>query len=75
MYYVLDTPTDTLIEDDTLINALNMIKTKAYPEGSNTISTSANITAELTIGWYEVEPNHQYDKYVYMIDTSNFEEI
>jgi len=75
VYYVLDTPTDTLIEDDTLINALNMIKTFAYPEGSNTISTSANITAELTIGWYEVEPNHQYDKYVYMINTSNFEEI
>jgi len=75
VYYVLDTPTDTLIEDDTLINALNMIKTLVYPEGSNTISTSANITAELTIGWYEVQPNHQYDKYVYMINTSNFEEI
>lgn len=75
VYYVLDTPTNTLIEDDTLINALNMIKTMVYPEGSNTISTSANITVELTIGWYEVEPNHQYDKYVYMINTSNFEEI
>lgn len=75
VYYVLDTPTDTLIEDDTLINALNMIKTMVYPEGSNTISTSANITAQLTIGWYEVEPNHQYDKYVYMINTANYESI
>lgn len=75
VYYVLDTPTNTLIEDDTLINALNMIKTMVYPEGSNTISTSANVTAQLTLGWYEVEPNHQYDKYVYMINTANYESI
>jgi hypothetical protein len=75
VYYDLHDPTDTLITDDNLINALRMIKNLAYPVGNNTIITSANVTAELTVGWYEIDPNHQYDKYVYMIDTANFEKI
>jgi hypothetical protein len=75
VYYDLHDPTDTLITDDNLINALRMIKNLAYPVGNNTIITSANVTAELTVGWYEIDPNHQYDKYVYMIDTANYEKI
>lgn len=75
VYYDLHDPTDTLITDETLINQLRIIKNIIYPVGSNTIITSANVTAELTIGWYEVDPYHQYDKYVYMIDTSNYEQI
>ena len=75
VYYDLHDPTDTLITDDTLINALRIIKNMVYPVGSNTIITSANVTAELTVGWYEIDPNHQYKKYVYMIDTANYEEI
>lgn len=75
VYYDLHDPTDTLIEDETLINQLRIIKNMTYPVGSNTIITSADVTAELTVGWYEVDPYHQYDKYVYMIDTGGYEKI
>ena len=73
VYYVLDTPTDTLVEDENLISALNMIKNGNYTEGTNTIVTSANITANLTLDWYEYNPYHQYNKYVYMIATGSYE--
>lgn len=75
VYYVLDTPTDTLIEDENLIASLIEIKAANFPDGTNTITTSANVSAELTLDWYEIDPHNQYDKYVYIIDTSNFEEI
>ena len=75
VYYVLDEATDTLITDDNLINSLRAVRNILLPTGSNTISTSANVTANITIGWHEVDPHHQYKKYVYMIDTANFEEI
>lgn len=75
VYYALDTPTDTVITDTSLINQLRAIKNFEYPVGSNTIVTSANVTADLDIDYHEVDPHHQYKKYVYMIDTSNFEEI
>lgn len=75
VYYDLHDPTDTLITDETLLNSLRMIKNMLFPVGNNTIITSANVTATLTIGWHEVDPYHQYKKYVYMIDTANYEEI
>jgi hypothetical protein len=75
VYYDLHDPTDTLITDETLLNSLRMIKNMLFPVGNNTIITSANVTAALTVGWHEVDPNHQYKKYVYMIDTANYEEI
>lgn len=75
VYYALATPTDILIEDESLIASLNAIKNASYPSGSNTIVSSAIVTADLIVDWYEIEPHNQYNKYVYMIDTSNFEEI
>lgn len=75
VYYDLHDPTDTLIEDETLLNQLRIIKNMVYQVGSNSIITSANVTAELTVGYYEVDPHHQYNKYVYMIETSDYEQI
>ena len=75
VYYVLQTPTDTLIEDDNLVNSLRAVRNLLLPEGTNTLSTSANVTADVTVGWHEIDPYHQYKKYVYMIDTANYEEI
>ena len=75
VYYALATPTDILIEDEALIASLNAIKNGSYPSGANTIVSSAIVTADLIVDWYEIDPHHQYNKYVYMIDTSNFEEI
>lgn len=75
VYYVLQEATDTLITDDNLTNSLRAVRNILLPTGVNTISTSANVTTNITIGWHEVDPHHQYKKYVYMIDTANFEEI
>lgn len=75
VYYELDTPTDTQITDESLINQLRIVKNTIYPDGSNSISTTANVTAELTVGYYEIDPHHQYNKYVYMIETSDYEQI
>ena len=75
VYYVLDTPSDTLLEDTDIIDALNLIKTPLYPEGTNTLVASGDTTVTLTIAWHEIDPHHQYQKYVYIIDTANWEEI
>lgn len=75
VYYVLDTPTDTLITDDNLINSLRIIRNMTYPSGSNTITVSADVTTEITVGYYEVDPHHQYKKYVCMWDSGFYEEI
>lgn len=75
VYYVLDTPEDILIEDDTLINNLNMLYNQQFEVGTTTISTSANVTAELKIGYYSYDVNEQYDKYVYMQETQTYERI
>jgi hypothetical protein len=63
------------IEDETLIDSLNELKALHFENGTTTITTSANTTANLTIGYYSYDENNQYDKYVYMIDTSNWEKI
>lgn len=75
VYYDLQDPTDTLIEDENLINALRIIRNQVLPVGTNTISTSADVTANISVEYYNVDPYHQYDKYVYMIDTANYEKV
>lgn len=75
LYGAITTPTDTLIEDENLINALNEIESLRFEQGTITVTTSANVTANVTISYYNYDKYNQYDKYVYIIDTSNFEEI
>ena len=75
VYYVLDTPVDILIEDTTLINNLNMVYNQSFEAGTVTITTTANVTADLTIGYYSYDIHEQYDKYVYMPETQSYERI
>ena len=75
VYYVLDTPEDILIEDNTLINDINMLFNHNFSSGVVTITTSANVTADLTISYYSYDVNDQYDKYVYIPETDNYERI
>ena len=75
VYYVLDTPEDILIEDNTLINDINMLFNHNFSSGVVTITTSANVTADLTISYYSYDVNDQYDKYVYIPETANYERI
>ena len=75
VYYVLDTPTDILITDATLINNLNMLYNKQFESGTVSITTSANVTADLKIGYYSYDMHNQYDKYVYMPETQTYERI
>ena len=76
VYYVLDTPETTTITDEPLTNALNMIYTTIFETGTTAVSiTNADVTPDLAVAYYEYDPNNQYDKYVYIIDTANFEKI
>lgn len=75
VYYVLDTPEDILIEDNTLINDINMLFNHTFSSGVVTITTSANVTADLSISYYSYDVNDQYDKYVYIPETDNYERI
>lgn len=76
VYYVLETPLEVTIEDEDLTDTLNQIISSPLPTGSNTMSiTNSDVTPDLTISYYDYEENNQYRKYVYIIDTSNFEEI
>ena len=75
VYYVLDTPEDILIEDNTLINDINMLFNHTFSSGVVTITTSANVTADLKISYYSYDVNNQYDKYVYMPETQSYERI
>ena len=75
VYYVLDTSTDILITDATLINNLNMLYNKHFESGTVSITTSANVTADLKIGYYSYDIHNQYDKYVYMPETQTYERI
>lgn len=75
VYYVLDTPTDILITDATLINNLNMLYNKHFESGTVSITTSANVTADLKIGYYSYDIHNQYDEYVYMPETQTYERI
>lgn len=74
--YVADAnPTDTEITDEELIDNLNQVSTLRFDGGTVTISTSANTTANVTLGYYGYDKHNQYDKYVYMIDTAEYEKI
>ena len=76
VYYVLETPIEVTIEDEDLTDTLNQIVSSPLPTGSNTMSiTNPDVTPNLTVSYYDYEENNQYRKYVYIIDTSNFEEI
>lgn len=75
VYYVLDTPEDILIEDATLVNNINMLANHSFSSGTVTITTSANVTADLKIGYYSYDVNEQYDKYVYIPESDTYERI
>lgn len=75
VYYVLDTPVTTEITDSTLLDDLNIIKSLVFEQGTVSVSTSANVEADLNVSYYSFDINNQYDKYVYIIDTSNYEKI
>jgi hypothetical protein len=76
VYYVLDTPETTIITDETLTNVLSMIYSSIFETGTTAVSiTNADVTPDLAVVYYGYDPNNQYDKYVYIIDTANFEKI
>ena len=75
VYYVLETPETIEIDDTNITDPLNAIVTYQYSVGSVTITTSANVTANLEIKYHSYDINNQYDKYVYIIDTANWEKI
>lgn len=78
VYYVLDAPEDILIEDDTLINNINMLYNRQFESGTTTITTittSANVVAELRIGYYSYDIHNRYDEYVYIPETQSYERI
>lgn len=75
VYYVLDTPVDIAIEDDTLLNNLNMFANQTFEVGTISVITSANVTADFTIEYYSYDIHEQYDKYVYIPETQTYERI
>ena len=76
VYYVLDEPETITIEDATITNVLNMIMSLRFETGSVAVSiTNADVTPNLTVGYHTYDPHDQYDKYVYMIETSDYEKI
>ena len=75
VYYILDTPVTTVIEDELVTNSLNIIKSLVFTSAQVPMSTSGNITFDVTLSWYSFNIHNQFDKYVYMIDTSSYENI
>lgn len=76
VYYILDDSETTDITNDALINVLNMIMATVFETGTTAVSiTNPNVTPDLAVAYYDYDPHNQYNKYVYMIDTANYEEI
>lgn len=75
VYFVKEEPEEILIEDTTITDVLNQIMSTKLEEGTSTITSSANVTANLEIKYYSYVENDQYDKYAYVIVTSNYEKI
>lgn len=75
VYYVLDTPKTIAIDNSSITGPLNYIRTYTYESGTVTITTSANVAANLEIKYHSFNINNQFDKYVYIIDTDSFEKI
>lgn len=76
VYYVLDTPETTTITDATITGVLNTILSLELPSGTIPMSiTNADVTPNITVIYHTYEQYSQYDKYVYMIETSSYEKI
>lgn len=75
VYYVLEDPETIEISDDGITGPLNAIVSTTFSVGTSTISTTANVTANLVVSYYSYEANNRYDKYVYLIATSSYEKI
>ena len=75
VYYVLDDAETIEIEDASITVALNEIYTQLFEQGTVSITTSANVVCNLSVGYYSFDIHNQYDKYVYVIETSNYERI
>lgn len=76
VYYVLDTPETTTITDATITGVLNIILSLELPSGTIPMSiTNADVTPNITVIYHTYEQYNQYDKYVYMIETSSYEKI
>lgn len=76
VYYLLDEAETTTIEDDTITNVLNMIMSIVFETGTTAVSiTNADVTPDLEVTYHSYDPYNQYDKYVYMIETSHYEKI
>lgn len=77
-YFVLKTPTDMVITDQTLIAQLEAVRTAALSTGSNTISNTAtgtNLAGDLEIGYYGYDPRNRYDKWLWLDINNNYEQI
>ena len=76
VYYVLDDYETITIEDATITNVLNMIMSLRFATGSVAVSiTNADVTPDLSVVYHTYDPYNQYDKYVYLIETSHYEKI
>lgn len=76
VYYVLDTPETTTITDVNITGVLNTILSLELPTGTIGMSiTNADVTPNITVIYHTYEQYNQYDKYVYMIETSSYEKI
>lgn len=76
VYYVLDTPITTTITDTTITNVLNMIMSTVFETGTTSVNiTNADVTPDLAVAYYDYDPLHQYDKYVYLIESGGYEQI
>ena len=76
VYYVLDDAEEVEITDTNLLNTLNLISTLHFESGTIAVSiTNADVTPDITMTYETYDPLHQYNKYVYLIDTAGYEEI
>lgn len=75
VYYELDTPEEVEITNDTLLVGLRLIQTHTFANGTTTITSTANVQAVMDVSYYSFDIHNQYDKYVYLIETSNYERI
>lgn len=75
LYYPYATPVETEIEDDNILDVLNLLTTTIVQGDTLTFDTTATNNPTITIDYYDFDIHNQYDKFVYLIDSSNFEQI
>lgn len=78
IYYVVATPTDTTITDQTLITQLEAIAKAALQSGSNTISNTAsgtNLAGDLDISYHGYDPLNKYNKYIWINLDGAYEQL